>query len=168
MRYAKKNQKRLLIISAALFVICIIALGYAAISSSIKINGVGTISTNWDILFTSIEENGSKQATTNHKEITDKLSAVFDVTLEVPGSYVEYMVVLKNNGNMDAVIESIGGITEANEQEPTGIQFQVKDINIGDKLLAGTEKQFLVRAEIPVEETILPTGNKTLELTINV
>lgn len=111
MRYAKKNQKRLLIISAALFVICIIALGYAAISSSIKINGVGTISTNWDILFTSIEENGSKQATTNHKEITDKLSAVFDVTLEVPGSYVEYMVVLKNNGNMDAVIESIGGIT---------------------------------------------------------
>ncbi|MCI8445210.1 MAG: hypothetical protein HFG15_02110, partial [Bacilli bacterium] len=50
----KKNRKRLVILSVALFMICGVALGYAALSSSIKINGTGTISTNWDILFTNI------------------------------------------------------------------------------------------------------------------
>ena len=35
-------------------------------------------------------------------------------------------------------------------------------------MLAGSEKIFTVRAEIPEGETTLPTGSKTLELKVNV
>ncbi len=157
-----------MVTSIALFMICGVALGYAALSSSIKINGTGTISTNWDILFTNIAEKSKKAATTNKREITDKLTATFDVDLESPGSYIEYNVTLKNNGNMDAVIAKVIGIVEANQQAPTGIQFKVSGIRIGDDLLAGSETTFVVRAEIPRSETTLPETSKTLELTVEV
>jgi hypothetical protein len=114
MRMVKKNQKRLMVMSVALFIICAMALGYAALSSSLKISGTGTISANWDILFTRIEEASKKGATSNESVITDKLTATFDVNIEAPGNFIEYNVTLKNNGNIDAVIESIGGIVEAN------------------------------------------------------
>lgn len=168
MKNAVKKRKRLLAISVAMFMICGMALGYAALSSSLKINGTGTISTNWDILFTSIEEKSSKGATTNSKEITDKLTATFDVNIGVPSDYIEYNVTLKNNGNIDAVIASVEGIAEANQQAPTGIQFGIRGIRIGDDLLAGSEKTFVVRAEIPNYEVTLPSGTKSLDLKINV
>ena len=168
MRNAVKKRKRLLAISVAMFMICGMALGYAALSSSLKISGTGTISTNWDILFTKIEEKGSKGASSNQSEIIDKLTATFDVSIEAPGNFIEYNVTLKNNGNIDAVIESVTGIVEANREAPTGIQFKVSGIRIGDDLLAGSEKTFIVRAEIPGGETTLPSGTKTLDLKVNV
>ena len=168
MRMIKKNQKRLMVMSIVLFMICAMALGYAALSSSLKISGTGTISANWDILFTRIEEASKKGATSNESVITDKLTATFDVNIEAPGNFIEYNVTLKNNGNIDAVIESIGGIVEANGEAPRGIQFGIRGIRIGDDLLAGAEKTFVIRAEIPVGETNLPTGTKSLDLKVNV
>jgi hypothetical protein len=168
MKNAVKNRKRLLAISVALFMICGMALGYATLSSSIKINGTGTISTNWDILFTNIEEKSSKRAVNNDSRITDKLTATFDVDLDSPGSYIEYNVTLKNNGNTDAVIAKVTGIVEANNAAPTGIQFKVSGIRIGDDLFAGSETTFVVRAEIPGGEVTLPSGSKTLDLKVEV
>ena len=168
MRMIKKNRKRLVILSVALFMICGVALGYAALSSSIKINGTGTISTNWDILFTNIEEKSSKGAVNNDSRIMGKLTATFDVNLESPGSYIEYNVTIKNNGNTDAVIAKVTGIVEANNEAPRGIQFGIRGLRIGDDLLASSEKTFVVRAEIPTGETTLPTTSKTLELTVEV
>ena len=168
MRNAVKKRKRLVILSVTLFMICGMALGYAALSSSIKINGTGTISTSWDILFTNITEKSSRGAVNNDSRITDKLTATFDVDLESPGSYIEYNVTIKNNGNMDALIAKITGIVEANDQEPTGIQFKVSGIRPGDQLLAGSGKTFVVRAEIPSSVGKLPETSKTLELTVEV
>ncbi len=168
MRKVKKNQKRLLVISIVLFMICAMVLGYAALSSSLKIDGTGTISANWDILFTGIEEGSKKGATSNESVITDKLTATFDVNIEAPGNFIEYNVTLKNNGNIDAVIESVEGIREANREAPTGIQFGIQGLRIGDDLLAGSEKTFIVRAEIPSNETTLPRGTKTVNLKVNV
>ena len=164
----KEDKKKILILLCGIFIICGTALGYAALSSTLKISGMGTISTSWDILFTSIEEKGSKGATSNESVVTDKLTATFDVDIDAPGNYIEYNVTLKNNGNIDAVIESIEGIVEANTKEPTGIQFKVSGIRIGDDLFAGDEKTFVVRAEIPSSETTLPSGTKTLNLKVNV
>lgn len=168
MRTVKRNKKRLLVLSGALFMICGMALGYAALSSSIKINGTGTISTNWDILFTSIEEGSSKGAVNNDSRIMGKLAATFDVDLDSPGSYIEYNVTLKNNGNTDAVIAKVAGIVEANKENPTGIQFVLKGLRIGDDLPAGSETTFVVRAEIPVGETRLPSISKSLILAVEV
>lgn len=168
MRFVKKKQKSLLILSVALFMILGITLGYAVLSSSIKINGTGTISTNWDILLTNIAEKDSKGAINNDSRITDKLTAIFDVDLESPGSYIRYNVTVRNNGNTDAVITKVNGIVEANSEDPTGIQFKVSGIRIGDDLLAGSEITFVVRAEIPTGETKLPETSKTLELNLEV
>lgn len=168
MRFVKKKQKSLLILSVALFMILGITLGYAVLSSSIKINGTGTISTNWDILLTNIAEKDSKGAINNDSRITDKLTAIFDADLESPGSYIRYNVTVRNNGNTDAVITKVNGIVEANSEDPTGIQFKVSGIRIGDDLLAGSEITFVVRAEIPTGETKLPETSKTLELNLEV
>ena len=168
MRSVKKNQKRLIVLSATLFMICGIALGYAALSSSIKINGTGTISTNWDILFTNIEEKRSNNAVNNDSRITDKLTATFDVDLDSPGSYIEYNVTIKNNGNTDAVINKVSGIVEANNAAPSNIKFAISGIRIGEDLFASSEKTFVIKAEIPRGEVNLPSTSKTLELKVEV
>ena len=168
MRSVKKNQKRLIVLSATLFMICGMALGYAALSSSIKINGTGTISTNWDILFTNIEEKRSNNAVNNDSRITDKLTATFDVDLDSPGSYIEYNVTIKNNGNTDAVITKVSGIVEANNAAPSNIKFAISGIRIGEDLFASSEKTFVIKAEIPRGEVNLPSTSKTLELKVEV
>lgn len=77
MRFEEMKQKRMMIVGVVTFVICVMAFGYAIFSEGLDIAGTGTISANWDILFTSIEEKQVNGAVTNQKQITDKLTAIF-------------------------------------------------------------------------------------------
>ena len=77
------------------------------------------------------------------------------------------MITVENRGTIDAYVESINGIDEANQTEPTDITFSIEDIKVNDKLPASESKVFKVKVNWSSTSTSIPSTNKDLTLSIN-
>ncbi len=144
-----------------------LAVGYAVLSQQLTINGTGGIASDFNILFTDIQEGTMSGATTVNKQITNSTTATFTIDLKSPGSNGEYLITVENRGTLDAYVESINGIDEANSTEPTDIIFSIEDIAVNDKLLASESKVFKVKVDWSSTSTSIPSTNKDLTLSIN-
>ena len=163
----RTRQKQRIIIGTLCAVIIGLAVGYAVLSQQLNINGTGGIASDFNILFTDIQEGNMNGATTVNKQITDSTTATFTIDLKSPGSNGEYLITVENRGNIDAYVESINGINEANSTEPTDIKFSIEDIKVNDKLKAKESKVFKVKVSWNSSSTSIPNTNKNLTLTIN-
>ena len=163
----RTRQKQRIIIGTLCAVIVGLAVGYAVLSQQLNINGTSGITSNFNILFTNIEEGTMNGATTVNKQITDSTTATFTIDLKSPGSNGEYLITVENRGNIDAYVESINGIEEANSIEPTDIKFSIEGIKVNDKLLARESKVFKVKVNWDSSSTSIPDTNKDLTLSIN-
>ena len=163
----RTRQKQRIIIGTLCAVIIGLAVGYAVLSSQLSINGTGGIASDFNILFTNIEEGTMNGATTINKQITDSTTATFTIELDKPSSNGEYLITVENRGNIDAYVESINGIEEANQAEPTDITFSIEDIKVNDKLKAKESKIFKVKVVWNSNSTSIPNTNKDLTLSIN-
>ena len=160
----RTRQKQRIIIGTLCAVIIGLAVGYAVLSSQLSINGTGGIASDFNILFTNIEEGTMNGATTINKQITDSTTATFTIELDKPSSNGEYLITVENRGNIDAYVESINGIEEANQAEPTDITFSIEDIKVNDKLKAKESKIFKVKVVWNSNSTSIPNTNKDLTL----
>ena len=163
----RTRQKQRIIIGTLCAVIIGLAVGYAVLSSQLSINGTGGIASDFNILFTDIQEGTMNGATTINKQITSYTTATFTIDLKSPGSNGEYLITVENRGNIDAYVESINGIEEANQTEPTDITFSIEDIAVNDKLKAKESKVFKVKVVWDSKSTSIPDTNKDLTLNIN-
>ena len=163
----RTRQKQRIIIGTLCAVIVGLAVGYAVLSRQLNINGTGGIASDFNILFTDIQEGTMNGATTINKQITDSTTATFTIDLKSPGSNGEYLITVENRGNIDAYVESINGINEANSADPTDIKFSIEDIKVNDKLKAKESKVFKVKVNWDSSSTSIPDTNKNLTLTIN-
>ena len=163
----RTRQKQRIIIGTLCAVIVGLAVGYAVLSQTLTINGTGGIASDFNILFTNIGEGTMNGATTIHKQITDSTTATFTIDLKSPGSNGEYLITVENRGTIDAMVESISGIDEANQVEPTDITFSISDIAVNDKLKAKESKVFRVKVNWDSNSTSIPDTNKDLTLKIN-
>ena len=105
-------KKRNNAIIGVLIMLLLMCVGLALSQSTLKINGhtkIGDMS--WLIYFDNIRPNESNTATaTQPAIITDpdmKTHIEFDVNLEKPGDFYEFDVYIKNDGTIDAIIDSI-------------------------------------------------------------
>jgi len=99
-------DKKNIVIGALIFAICVMSIGYAALSTTLTINGTATISQDWNVAITDIavdttNSSASDTYTSNSATHTDT-TATFDVTLKQPGAYVTYDITIKNKGTIDA------------------------------------------------------------------
>ena len=163
----RTRQKQRIIIGTLCAVIIGLAVGYALLSRQLSINGTGGIASDFNILFTDIQEGTMNGATTVNKQITDSTTATFTIDLDAPGSNGEYNITVENRGNIDAYVESINGINEANSADPIDIKFSIEDIKVNDKLKAKESKVFKVKVNWDRSSTSIPDTNKNLTLTIN-
>ena len=163
----RTRQKQRIIIGTLCAVIVGLAVGYAVLSQTLNIQGTGGIASDFNILFTNIEEGTMNGATTINKQITNDTTATFTIDLEKPSSNGEYLITVENRGTLDAYVESINGIEEANSTEPTDIIFSIEDIKVNDKLRAKESKIFKVKVEWKSTSTSIPSTNKDLTLNIN-
>ncbi len=163
----RTRQKQRIIIGTLCTVIIGLAVGYAVLSQQLNINGTGGIASDFNILFTDIQEGTMNGATTVNKQITDSTTATFTIDLEKPSSNGEYLITVENRGNIDAYVESIKGLEESNQTEPTDITFSIEDIKVNDKLKAKESKVFKVKVVWDSESTSIPNTNKDLTLSIN-
>ena len=163
----RTRQKQRIIIGTLCAVIIGLAVGYAVLSQTLNIQGTGGIASDFNILFTNIEEGTMNGATTINKQITDSTTATFTIDLSKPGSNGEYLITIENRGTIDAMVESIKGIDEANQSAPTDITFSISDIAVNDKLKAKESKVFKVKVVWDSNSTSIPDTNKDLTLSIN-
>ena len=160
-------RKYYLVGSLCIAMFLMLGIGYAVLSQQLDINGTAQITSNWKILFTSAEEKEMNNATTTRKEITDLTTLTLDVNLTQPGASATYDVVVENQGDLDAVLSSINGVSENNNKDPQAIKVSVENIKVGDPLLATESKTFQVKvywdASVDFNETNM---QKEIEITL--
>lgn len=173
-KQTKKDKKVLVII--VLLILLGVAVGYAALSQTLTINGTARISSDWSVLFESITLTNSSGATeadaTPTKEDT---SVTFDVTLEKPGSFAEYDIVVKNAGTIKAKLDKIStktsleeAVAAINAQEPADIVYTVTGDDVGSTLDSKASTTYTVRVEwLSSSEEIPETKSKTATITLD-
>ena len=116
MEYRKDIKKvRSNNVLAALIILLLgISIGYAALTTTLVINGESTIKKAvWDIHFTNVKtQDGSVSVNTaNGEKIayipnTDETKVEYKVVLKKPGDFYEFTVDVVNSGTLDAKISS--------------------------------------------------------------
>ncbi|MBR3199185.1 MAG: hypothetical protein IKG27_04135 [Bacilli bacterium] len=105
-----RNNHKNVMIALLLGILVVMAVGYAAFSTTLTINGTAAINTTWDVHFnpsikTVTPTTGFSGGTAPSGNITlssDNLTATLTATLNQPGDQVQYVLQPKNFGNITA------------------------------------------------------------------
>ena len=172
MRY-KKNKKKLTLLFVAFIIL--IGVGYAFLFRNPKINGLSGVKTGkWVIYFDRVQ-NESGVVSTETKITDNKKQVDFNINLKKPGDYYEFDVDTVNDGNIDAMIDSVEFGQIDNTIEPY-LDFDVsyKDgtsIEKCDLLPKNSRKTITVKVKmdegLTEEELITQTKNLNLNFKIN-
>ena len=150
MRRNKKKNRALLL----LLILLGVSIGFAALSTTLKINGSTTINKNtWNIYWDNIANQSGVTPTSIDIDDEDENNkdniVTFSVTLDKPGDYFEFTVDAVNAGTIDAEVLSIDKkyngttIPEVEDPEhrvvPAYLKYEVKyadgtEISVGNKL----------------------------------
>lgn len=164
-----KNKKNILI-GGLLIAIVAMSIGYAALAQQLTITAKSDLSdASWKIQFETItlDTTSSKGAAEVTTPTASGTAATFDVKLAYPGAKAVYKIKIKNAGNIDAYLKGITGVTEANEADPTVIQYTVTGVSEMDALNANAEAEAIVTVEWVSSETdTIPTGTTSKTATI--
>ena len=173
MRKLKNNPNKKMI-AIAIVLLLAISIGYAALSTTLTINGTANIAANsWLKYFTNVQiKTGSGTATqvpTTSGTSTTTLTWV--VNLQTPGDYYEYNVDVKNDGTIDAMIGSLSNTplttAQAKYLDYTVTYSDGATIEQYDKLDSGETVTLKVRVEYKTDlnPEDLPTENTPVTLT---
>ena len=114
-----KNHTKQKFIALAILLILAISIGYAALSTTLTINGTANIASNsWLIYFTNVQvTTGSVTATTTPTTSgTSTTTLTWAVNLQTPGDFYEYYVDVNNDGTIDAMIGSLSNTSLTTNQ----------------------------------------------------
>ena len=165
MKQRFNTRQRNYIILGLCSILLIMAAGYAAFSSRLTINGTSNISSEWKVLITDIQSSVLAGAATDAEEPSHtETTATFKTNLVSPGDSMQYDVTVENQGDIDAVLESIDVNTSDNE----AILFETTGIKRGDKLLPDESDILTVIVTYNPEITDQPSNlNATVTVTLN-
>ena len=148
-------QKKNLIIGGLLAVVVIMAVGYAAFASNLKISGTSNISTTWDVEITDITtSNKVGSASVKEQPTFEKLTATFSTNLVSPGDSITYNIKVENKGSLDAKLNKI---TLKKDNNPA-ILFETSGIKEGDVLKQGAYTTLSVKVTYSNSVTSQPTN----------
>lgn len=138
-----RNQKSLIVIALCSIVI-IMAVGYAAFSTGLNINGTTTVSSNWDIKITDITPTAVTGSATNTvaPSYTDT-TATFSTSLASPGDSITYKVTISNEGSIAAKLNKI----TLTDPKNSAILFTTTGLSENDVLGASSTATLNVKVE---------------------
>jgi len=159
-------RKKNLIIIVMCVAICIMAVGYAAFNTTLTITGTSNITSEWNVVFTSITQvSKTSGVTIESNPVVNGTSATFDVGLALPGDKIVYEITIENKGTINAIIENI----VASASDSPAIIFSMEGVNIGDKIPNKTSKTLTVTIEYDKNVTSQPEKtNKVLTVDMTV
>ena len=155
----KKHKKRNLTI-LFLLILLAVSIGYAILSTNLKINGLSHIAKgSWNIHWDNVSnENGVKATTSAYIKDNKKQVVEFEVFLDKPGDFYEFTVDAVNEGTLDGVISSIEtkvndiDLSEHPEALPSYVKFSAKYLDgttpaLNDELEAEDSVTYKIRIE---------------------
>lgn len=169
-----KSKKNYILVVLLLLVITI-TVGYAALSTTLNINGTSTISKqSWDVHFANLSvTEGSVTATKAATITAGKTTEItYEVTLAKPGDFYEFTVDVTNAGTIDAktaAAPTLSGNTLTTVTNYTATWEDGSAIAANQVLAGGASKKLKVRVEYNKDITAeqLPTTDTTLTLTFS-
>lgn len=155
-----KENKRTKYYIIVLLLVLVMGIGYAAIQSTLNINGTAMIKiSGWNVHFENLHvTDGSVAINTTAGDVaaaiedTNKTSVDYVVTLEKPGDFYEFTVEAVNGGTMDAKISSV--VSKMNNAVittlPTYLEYSVTNqdgtpIEVDHALNSGNRETYKVR-----------------------
>ena len=154
-----------------------ISIGYAALSTTLNINGSTTIGkSSWDVHFANVKATTTTGATvTKAPTITEgkTTEVTYEVTLPTPGTFYEFTVDVVNAGSLDAKLSADATVEGVSAAQAVYTKYSVvwSDTGVapktGDVITAGQKKTAKVRVEYNKDVTAaqLPTTDQVLTLT---
>ena len=160
-----KNKSKLdLMIVVLAILMLLMGVGYSILSTKLYISGTAKIAGKWKISIESIEAiPNNTTAVSTKAEVVNSATASFSTDLVKPGDYMEYKVVVYNEGNIDAKLQSILPVV-LNETEY--IRFS-NDAVLNEELKAGARTEIIVKVEFPMEAEELVETTSSYNLTLN-
>ena len=152
MRRHKKNKILLLV----LFLIFSMSVGFAALTTTLSINGTSKFKGNsWNIYFDNVQvKNGSVQATQTPTIPSDnKTQLNFGAALVTNGDYYELDVDIVNAGTLDAMIDSYEISPALTEEQQKYLEYRVEysngaQLNVKDLLAKNSSEKLNIRIAI--------------------
>ena len=127
------RAQRNYIIAGLCMILVIMAVGYAAFQSQLRISGTSNITSNWSVKITDIQSKVVSGTPTNASAPTHTdTTATFSTTLTSPGDTMQYDVTVSNEGDIDAKLDKI----TVPESTNPAIGFEVSGIEEGSLLEA--------------------------------
>lgn len=156
------------LIIAAVVLVGLASVAYAAFSQLLTINGTGTANGNWNIAITGITQTASTGATENAAPLFTGTSATFDVDLAYPGASATYEVVIKNNGTIPARLSTLTDLTTLNAAAPADIHYTLTGVAVNDTLAASATVTATVKVEwLTGGSTNIDTQSKVATIDFN-
>ena len=171
MRKNKKKRKQLYL----LLLLLGITVGFALLSTTLKINGTAGIKSNqWDIHWENVQPNQQSTITAETPQITENATKVtYSVNLELPGDFYEFTVDAVNDGTINGKITDIqhkvylSTDLEHTTTLPSYINYTLYYDGTttppapDDILEVGETQTYRVRIEYDSEATTLPAADTT-------
>lgn len=162
--------KRRIIILIFICLVCATVVVYAALSASLNINGVATIdSASWNIYFSNLNtiNIGTGMSAYTYMDAT---TFNFNVEVNKPGDAVTYTFDVKNDGTIDAVLDSVN-ITAPSNLSSKDLEYAVTysdgtSINKGDILNAKSSKKIKMYFKFKETATTVPSQDDVLNFGI--
>lgn len=123
----KQKNYQVAIIGVLAFAVLFMAVGFAAYTQTLNINGVATVGTNkWSVHFKdgSLQEVAGSVTSENLTLDTASTTANFKVKLNRPGDYYAFSVDVINDGTFDAILNNIT-MTQLTAAEAKYLKFTV-------------------------------------------
>ena len=170
----KKRMDRLFILVIVCF--AFLGIGYSYISTSLNINGTANVTAaSWDVHFDNLNVTDGSVTTTTPADITSDTTIEFAATLEEPNDFYEFTVDVKNEGTMDAMIDSFSISPELTTAQAKYLEYTVTysdGVELEDKqeLKVGTTETLKVRFSYIENEdkTNYPTEDQTFTIEFTV
>ena len=158
----RQNKKKILLrLSIFLFLILIMAVGYASFATQLRLSGSAEIIGAWDVRITNIEVVQASEGTNPGTPSFTNTSATFNAQLVKPKDEIIYRVTIQNLGSINAKLENVVFQTD----EKTGssaILYQTT--SFANKLKAGEKTSFDIIVTYDENSKIPPT-TKTKTIT---
>ena len=162
----RKNSKNVILLVLLVLVVGM-AVGYAALSQALVINGTASITTEWKIMITDIKEGKMSGAESKSTPSYTSTTATFDVNLLYPGASAQYVVTVANQGSINAKLVSVDGLDSANRATPSAITYSINSRE-NDPLASGDTKDYIITVTWNADSTELTqTKSKTATITLN-
>ena len=149
-------------------------IGFAFLSSNLTITGNTSVSGNkWNVYFTNVQvsENSVEATVAPTTTGTNTTSIDYTVTLDNPGDFYEFTVEAKNDGSIDAMIESIS-MTSLSTDVAKYLSYTATyedgiPLAENDVLKAKTSTTYIIRAEYKKDISASDLDEEGVDLTLS-